>query len=34
MQRLLAHAGVAYDNEAQVDPQELLPKWLHPRQAA
>jgi cysteine synthase len=34
MQRLLSHAGVAYDQDARVDPQELLPKWLHPRQAA
>jgi cysteine synthase A len=34
LQRLLADAGVAYDRHAQVDPDELLPKWLHPRLAA
>jgi cysteine synthase len=34
LQRLLADAGVAHDRQAQIDPDDLLPKWLHPRQAA
>jgi len=34
MQKLLAAAGVPYDRDADIDPQEFLPKWLHPRQAA
>jgi hypothetical protein len=34
MQRLLIEAKVRYDHEAQIDPAEFLPKWLHPRKAA
>ena len=34
MQRLLEQAGVAYDRDADVDPAQFLPKWLHPRKAA
>jgi len=34
MQRLLIEANVRYDHEAQIDPAEFLPKWLHPRKAA
>jgi len=34
LQRLLAEAGVAYDRSADVDPQQFLPRWLHPRLAA
>jgi len=34
LQPLLAAAGVAYDRSADVDPQQFLPRWLHPRQAA
>ena len=34
MQRLLEQAGVAFDRDAEVDPAQFLPKWLHPRQAA
>jgi cysteine synthase len=34
LQRLLAHAGVDWNRDADVDPQEFLPRWLHPRQAA
>jgi hypothetical protein len=33
MQQLLAKAGVACDNRADLDPDEFLPKWLHPRKA-
>ena len=33
-QQLLAKAGVAYDRDADIEPHEFLPKWLHPRQAA
>jgi hypothetical protein len=34
MQRLLEQAGVVFDRDADVDPAQFLPKWLHPRQAA
>jgi cysteine synthase A len=34
MQRLLEQAGVPFDRDAEVDPAQFLPKWLHPRQAA
>jgi len=34
MQQLLEHAGVACGRDADIDPDEFLPKWLHPRQAA
>jgi cysteine synthase A len=34
MCRLLADAGVAYDQNANVNPHSLLPQWLHPRQSA
>ncbi|MBX3606989.1 MAG: cysteine synthase A [Piscinibacter sp.] len=34
LQRLLADAGVACPLDADVDPTQFLPKWLHPRQAA
>jgi cysteine synthase A len=30
----LAAAGVEYDRQAQVNPEDVLPKWLHPRQSA
>ena len=31
---LMAAANVDYDRDADVDPYDLLPKWLHPRQQA
>ena len=34
MQQLLSEAGVTYDRDANIDAQEFLPKWLHPRKAA
>jgi cysteine synthase A len=34
MQQLLAKAGIACDGGNDIDPQEFLPRWLHPRQAA
>jgi len=34
LQRLLTQAGVAFDRHAVIDADELLPQWLHPRQAA
>ena len=34
MQRLLSEAGVGYDRNADIDPGDFLPKWLHPRKAA
>jgi len=34
MQQLLADAGIAHDRDVDFDPRELLPKWLHPREAA
>jgi len=34
LQRWLAEAGIAHDRHADVDPDDLLPKWLHPREAA
>ena len=34
VQGLLAEAGVAIDRDLDLDPQQFLPKWLHPRQAA
>ncbi len=34
LQQLLTQAGVAFDRDAVVDADELLPQWLHPRQAA
>jgi cysteine synthase A len=34
LQQLLAQAAVAYDRDADVDPDVFLPKWMHPRQAA
>jgi cysteine synthase A len=30
----LAAAGVDYDRQAQVKPEDVLPQWLHPRQSA
>ncbi|MFY0990644.1 pyridoxal-phosphate dependent enzyme [Halomonas sp. C05BenzN] len=29
----LAACGIAYDAEAEIDPERLLPAWLHPRHA-
>ena len=34
MQQLLSAAGVDYDLGADIDPDDFLPKWLHPRKAA
>ncbi|HET7794535.1 MAG TPA: cysteine synthase A [Rhizobacter sp.] len=34
MQRRLDAAGVDYDRTVTLDPYTLLPKWMHPRQAA
>ena len=31
LQQLLARHGVRMDEDARVDPQSLLPGWLHPR---
>jgi cysteine synthase len=33
-QRLLAAAGIAFDADADIDPAEHLPRWLHPRALA
>jgi cysteine synthase A len=32
--QLLARADVAVESGAPIDPDEFLPKWLHPRKAA
>jgi hypothetical protein len=34
MQRLLSEAGAGFDCNADIDPDEFLPGWLHPRKAA
>ncbi len=34
LQRRLDAAGMAYDRGIELDPYSLLPKWMHPRQAA
>jgi cysteine synthase A len=34
LRQRLAEAGVVHDAQVQVDPHDLLPKWLHPRQSA
>jgi len=34
MAERLVEQGVVYDRQAHVDPEGLLPKWLHPRQTA
>ena len=34
MQQLLAQAGIEYDRDADLDPGDFLPRWLHPRKAA
>ncbi|HJW52238.1 MAG TPA: cysteine synthase A [Burkholderiaceae bacterium] len=34
LQPLLDAAGVAFDRTVQIDPYNLLPKWIHPRKAA
>lgn len=34
LQQLLAQAGVGFDRGADIDADEFLPRWLHPRQAA
>jgi cysteine synthase A len=34
LHELLAKAGVACGNSADIDPDEFLPRWLHPRKAA
>jgi cysteine synthase A len=31
LQRVLGDAGVAFDRQAEFDPYDLLPKWVHPR---
>ena len=33
-QRLLRQAGIPFETRADVDPDQFLPKWLHPRKAA
>jgi cysteine synthase len=33
-QRILAAAGVAFDASADIDPDDFLPRWLHPRAEA
>ena len=34
MRKLLDGAGVEHDRGADIDPYDLLPKWLHPRKIA
>jgi hypothetical protein len=34
LQRLLGQAGIGFDLADTIDPDEFLPKWLHPRKAA
>jgi cysteine synthase A len=34
MQRLLRQAGIGFEPANTIDPDEFLPKWLHPRKAA
>ena len=34
LRQLLSDCGVEYDPSVDVNPRELLPKWLHPRQSA
>jgi cysteine synthase A len=34
LRQRLAEVGVEYDRHANVNPQSLLPQWLHPRQSA
>ncbi len=34
LQALLDSAGVAFDRQAHIDPEDFLPRWLHPRQPA
>jgi cysteine synthase A len=34
LQQLLDAAGVPFDRDARFDPDSLLPRWVHPRQAA
>ena len=34
LQARLRKAGVSFDQEAKVEPADLLPKWIHPRQRA
>jgi len=34
MQRMLESAGVAYARDVELDPNSLLPKWVHPRKTA
>jgi len=34
VQRLLAAAGIAFDAQADIDPADHLPRWLHPRALA
>jgi len=34
LQQLLAQAGIEFDRDADIDADEFLPQWLHPRQAA
>jgi cysteine synthase len=31
LQRLLREQGVAFGDDAHVDPDALMPAWLHPR---
>jgi len=34
MPQLLSDAGVDFDRNADINPQELLPQWVHPRKSA
>ncbi|HJV94650.1 MAG TPA: glutaredoxin, partial [Albitalea sp.] len=34
LQQLLSQAGVAVDRDTDIDADEFLPQWLHPRKAA
>ncbi len=34
LRKRLDAAGIAYDRSVDLDPYELLPKWVHPRKAA
>ena len=34
LQQLLAQAGIPFKNPEGIEPEDFLPKWLHPRKAA
>jgi cysteine synthase A len=34
LQRKMRQMGIAYDSEAEINPMDLLPQWLHPRKTA